>query len=99
MSIQEQIEQKLHEAFQPEYLEIMNESHMHRGSATESHFKVILVSELFSGKRLILRHREVNTVLAYELKHQIHALSLHLYTPEQWGKQDNIPLSPPCSNK
>lgn len=39
-SMQENIESKLREALSPVHLEVINESHMHSGPATESHFKV-----------------------------------------------------------
>lgn len=99
MSIQQTIEEKLTQAFEPTFLDVFNESHQHRGPATESHFKVILVSEAFVEKSRIARHRAVNQVLSYELEHHIHALSLNLYTPEQWDNQVKIPASPPCVKK
>lgn len=40
-SMQDTIERKLIEALSPVYLEVINESHMHSGPATESHFKVM----------------------------------------------------------
>ncbi len=44
--LQEVIETKLHNAFQPDYLKVLNESYMHNvAPGSESHFKVIVVSE------------------------------------------------------
>ncbi|RUO32260.1 transcriptional regulator [Aliidiomarina sedimenti] len=96
MSMQQVIEQKLERVFTPEYLEVLNESHMHSGPATESHFKVIIVSSGFKGERLLNRHRSVNEVLADELAEHIHALALHTYTPDEWVEKGNAPLSPAC---
>jgi len=93
--LQQQIEARLHEAFAPEYLEVINESHMHSGPATESHFKVVLVSPTFEGMKLIQRHRAVNEALK-DLLAQFHALALHTYTPEEWAKKGGAPASPPC---
>ncbi|MEE9445453.1 MAG: BolA family protein, partial [Cocleimonas sp.] len=81
MAIQDTIETKLTELLQPEVLDIFNESHMHSGPATESHFKVVAVSQAFEGKMLIARHRMLNKALADELN-TIHALSLHTMTPD-----------------
>ena len=39
-TMQETIESRLMEALSPVHLEVINESHMHSGPATESHFKV-----------------------------------------------------------
>ena len=95
MSMLEQIQNKLKNAFNIQYLEVFNESHMHsRGS--ESHFKVILVTHEFEGKRLLQRHRAINTVLSDELSNHIHALSLHTYTPSEWQQQTAAPDSPKC---
>jgi len=97
MSMQTTIEQKLTDAFSPITLNIENESHMHGGSATESHFKVTLVSEKFSGKMLIARHRMINETLKEELDGQIHALTLHTMTTEEYAAKGGVVAdSPPC---
>ncbi len=97
MSIAKQMESKLAQAFEPVHLEIANESHMHSGPATESHFKVTVVSSRFQGLPLIRQHRLVNEVLKEELSGQIHALALHTYTPDEWFERGGtVPASPPC---
>ncbi|MBW3698016.1 BolA/IbaG family iron-sulfur metabolism protein [Vibrio sp. T187] len=96
--IQEIIETKLHEELSPLHLEVVNESYMHNvPTGSESHFKVIIVSEAFEGLRLIGRHRKVNQTLAEELANSIHALSMHTYTPEEWKVENgSVPDSPMC---
>ena len=97
MSIASQMEQKLTQALEPVHLEIANESHMHSGPATESHFKVTIVSERFTGLPLIKQHRLVNDVLKEELAGRIHALALHTYTPDEWFERAGpVPESPAC---
>jgi BolA protein len=95
---QENIKQKLESAFSPLHLEVVNESHMHNvPEGSESHFKIVLVSDAFKGERLINRHRQVNSVLADELRGGVHALALHTQTPEEWfEKGGRVPDSPPC---
>lgn len=97
MSVQQTIEQKL-QVLHPEYLEVLNESHMHNvPEGSESHFKVTLVSPDFEGKTLVTRHRMINQALADELAGPVHALSLHTMTPEEWFiKAGKTPQSPPC---
>ena len=96
INMQETIEQKLTEALTPEFLEVLNESHMHSGPATESHYKVVAVSNAFEGKMLIARHRMINAALADELQ-QIHALALHTMTPdEHFEKAGKVADSPQC---
>ena len=96
--IQQQIEKKLQEAFTPEILEVLNESHMHNvPPGSESHFKVTLVSDQFDGKMLVARHRMVNKVLAEELNGLIHALALHTLTPQQYFERaGKVANSPEC---
>ncbi len=99
MSIESAIEQKLLSAFSPIYLDVINESHQHNVPAgSESHFKVIIVSEDFEDERLIKRHRAINSVLSKELANSIHALALHAYTEKEWQDYyaENTPLSPQC---
>lgn len=94
MSIQERIQEKLQE-LNPVHVEIFNESHMHAGPASDSHFKLIVVSEAFVGVRTVARHQKVYKILAQELQGPVHALSLFLYAPEEW-QQAEVPSSPSC---
>ena len=98
MSMQRQIEAKLRQALNPNTLDVINESHLHNvPPGSESHFKAVIVSEQFAGKRLVARHRMVNEVLAAELTGGIHALALHTLTPEEYKqKQGAIADSPLC---
>lgn len=98
MSVQTEIEAKLTKALQPRHLEVINESSNHNvPPGSESHFKVVIVSEAFDGKMLVARHRMINEILADELQHKIHALAMHTYTPEEWNEiSGQAPASPPC---
>lgn len=97
MSIANTLQKKLQQELTPLHLEIENESHMHSGPATESHFKITVVSDAFDGMMLIKQHRLVNQILKAELE-QIHALALHTYTTEKWAKRNNLsPDSPACA--
>ncbi|BFM48284.1 BolA/IbaG family iron-sulfur metabolism protein [Marinomonas sp. THO17] len=97
MKIQQQIEGVLTEAFAVHHMTLLNESHMHNVPLdSESHFKLILVSDDFIGKRAVQRHQQIYSVLHEEM-HLIHALALHPYTIEEWQKRnENAPLSPKC---
>ena len=98
MNIQMNIEQKLLDHFKPAHLEVVNESFMHNvPQGSETHFKVVLVTPEFKGKRLINRHRAVNSILKEELADQIHALALHTYTDDEWSSlYGDAPNSPAC---
>ena len=98
MTTQETIQQKLQAAFSPMHLEVINESDNHNvPKGSESHFKVVLVSQAFEGESLLARHRQVNKVLADELQGGIHALALHTMVPEDWFNQGGtVRESPEC---
>jgi BolA protein len=98
MKIQARIEAKLAEGIELQHLEVLNESGNHNVPAgSESHFKVVLVSEMFEGQRLLIRHKTVNQLLKEELANDIHALAIHTYTAQEWVKKNGAaPLSPPC---
>ena len=70
----------------PTRLDIVNESELHAGHRSspgtgESHFRILIVSESFTGKSRVERHRLVNDLLAEELAGRIHALALKAYAP------------------
>lgn len=98
MNMQTQIEEKLVKELNIQHLELVNESSNHNvPPGSESHFKIVVVAPDFAGKSLINRHRLINSILADELKGQIHALAMHTYTEEEWAKvSDGAPMSPPC---
>lgn len=94
MSVAESLQAKL-AVLNPVHLELINESHMHAGPATDSHFKLVLVSDAFEGLRAVARHQKVYGLLADELKGPVHALALHLYTTQEWQTAE-VPASPKC---
>ncbi len=98
MQVQNSIQQKLEQAFVVDVLEVTNESHMHSVPPnSETHFKVTLVSVAFEGRRKVQRHQGIYTLLKDELDGPVHALALHLYTPEEWrARQASSPDSPNC---
>ena len=72
-------------ALEPIHLEVLNESGNHNVPAgSESHFKVVLVADVFRGKGLLARHRLVNELLEDELAGPVHALSLNTLSGEEW---------------
>ncbi|MBI3774967.1 MAG: BolA family transcriptional regulator [Gammaproteobacteria bacterium] len=83
-----QIRTKLTEAFAPQRLDIVDESHKHAGHEGArgggGHFNVMIVAEAFAGQTLIQRHRMIYTALGEELKQAIHALSIKAYTPAEF---------------
>ncbi|KAF2069811.1 hypothetical protein CYY_008871 [Polysphondylium violaceum] len=94
--VQSIIESKLVERFKPTFIQVLNESHMH-SRGTDTHFKVVIVSDEFKDQRLVQQHRLVNQALSNELSNGVHALSIHTHTPENWESNSPIiPKSPGC---
>lgn len=87
----------LKSTFEPRHLEVHNESDQHNvPPGSESHFKVVLVTEAFVGKRQVQRHQAVYAALAEQLRGPVHALALHTFSPEEWSDKHSVPGSPPC---
>jgi BolA protein len=90
MAIKDIISNKLQEAFTPESLQVVDESHLHEGHAGhqasgETHFRVYIVSDAFKGKSRVDRHRLINAALAAELSGRVHALAIHAQAPGEGG--------------
>ena len=82
------------QAFSPSHLEVLDESHMH-SRGLETHYKAVIVSEAFAGRRAVQRHQAVYRTLG-PLMQEIHALALHTYTPDEWAQAGGAPDSPTC---
>lgn len=48
------------------------------------HFEAVIVSAEFRGKSRLEQHHLVYQVLGERIREEIHALSLHTMTPEEW---------------
>lgn len=96
MTVAQRIHDKLTQALTLQHLDIVNESHMHAGPATESHFKLTVVAEDFQGLSPVKRHQALYRLLAEELAGPVHALALHTYSPQEWAGSGQAPDSPLC---
>ena len=81
MSFKTRIEDKLRAAFQPERLEVLDESANHAGhggwrEGGETHFRVRIAASAFTGKSRVDTHRAINEVLSAELAERVHALAI-----------------------
>ncbi len=80
------IKEKLEQSFNPSHLEVRDESHKHahhagaaqhkaEGGSAESHFHVVIISEIFADMSRLAKHRAVLEALEVEMKLS-HAFSL-----------------------
>tara|TARA_B100001059_G_C17739597_1_gene530872 strand:- start:747 stop:1055 length:309 start_codon:yes stop_codon:yes gene_type:complete len=89
----------LKDYFNSSSLQLINESHKHNvPEGSESHFKLILVTDAFENLTLVKRHQEVYKALG-EVMNEIHALSMHLYDLKEYEKNPDTIDSPDCANK
>jgi len=89
----ESIKTKLEAALTPSVLEVIDESHKHAShahavsrhgtaeGAGETHFHVKVVSDSFTGKSRVDRHRTINGLLNVELATGVHALQIDAKAP------------------
>ena len=95
--IQKTIEEKLQQLLNPTYLKVINESHQHNvPTGSESHFKVVVVSEVFDGLRAVQRQQHVYKALSDEMAGGVHALTMQTLTPQEWAVDNTLIQSPPC---
>ena len=92
------IESKVRGAFAVQHMDLANESHMHSVPAnSETHFRLVLVSDSFDGMPRVRRHQAVYAVLDTEMQQGVHALALHTFTPAEWAARgENTHASPSC---
>ena len=77
------IKEKLFKEFNPEYLEVIDNSKKHHGHSgyTEgkvSHIEIIIKSEKFNDKSRVDIHREINSTIREEWVKGIHAVSIKI---------------------
>lgn len=80
------IRSRLEAAFNPDELDVVDDSHRHAGHAGardgRGHFQVRILSRRFAGKRTIERHRMVYAALGPMMQTDIHALGLVALSPD-----------------
>ena len=97
MSIADKIEEIITQGINCSEFYLENESHMHSGPAVDSHFKLIVISDDFVGKRAVQRHQSIYGLMSTLMNNPIHALAMHLFSKAEWReKEDKQLLSPKC---
>ncbi len=98
MTVQQSIQTKIAAALGPSHLEVVNESHMHSvPPGSESHFRVVVVSDRFEGLALVRRHQTVNQILEREFQDGLHALTMQTLTGAEWTRRGGqTRASPAC---
>ena len=79
------IYKKLNDFFKPDLLQVINDSHKHKGhvgspNTGNSHFSIIIKSNQLSLMNRVAGQRLIYSVLKDEMKNSIHALSIKIIT-------------------
>jgi stress-induced morphogen len=85
------LEDVLTRTFTPAMLRVVDDSARHAGHSGarpggETHYSVLLVTEVFRDMTRVARSRAVHAVLAAEFDGGLHALALTLRTPEEHAR-------------
>lgn len=88
------IKEKLSTALRPEFIQVLDDSQAHAGhegaKSGGGHYYLTIVSNEFQNQSRIKRHQLIYSVLGDMMKHDIHALSIKAYTPEENPQQQEI---------
>jgi BolA protein len=86
VSLKDWIVETLTQTLDPVDLSVEDESHLHAGHggwrpAGETHFRINVVSDAFTGKSRVDRHRIVNAAMAGAFERGLHALAINAKAP------------------
>jgi stress-induced morphogen len=99
MKVENSLNLKL-KVFNPELLVVVNESSMHKvPKGSETHFRIVVVSQQFEGVERLDRHRLIYDLFVDERKNDgLHAIAIWTFTPGEWAlRKDQLDLaSPKC---
>jgi len=77
------IEEKLQQEFEPTFLEVINNSHLHHGhlgddGSGNTHFAIRIKAEKLKNMSKVDAHRAIKKILAEEFKMGLHALEIRI---------------------
>lgn len=86
----EKIKQLLTVAFNPQLIEIIDDSASHAGHAGArsggGHYYVTIIADAFTGKTPVQRHQLIYQALGDMMKQEIHALGINALSPSEENK-------------
>ena len=97
--IESQIIDIINNKLSPSVLNLINESFMHNvPPGSESHFKLIVVSDVFKDLTNVKRHQLIYSTLN-KIMDEIHALSIYAFDENEYNANPIVIDSPNCANK
>lgn len=97
-TVKSAIEERLTAELAPDFLEVINESHMHKVvPGAETHFKLVIASSKFQGKSHVERHRMVYRLIDdIRKQHSVHAIAI---SASERAPDEPVAGSPACLGK
>ena len=76
-----EIDKTLRKKFEPVFLEVLDESELHRGhvgfkDGIQTHFKIVISAKIFEKMSRVSRERAIHKALGSSIMKNIHALSI-----------------------
>ena len=82
MSFFNKIKDKINKKINPENIILIDNSHLHKKhkffDSNKVHLKIIIKSKKLKKMNTIIAHKEIYSILAEELRNQIHALEIEI---------------------
>ncbi|MBU6338505.1 MAG: BolA family transcriptional regulator [Rickettsiales bacterium] len=81
--MKDRIIEKLKENLHPEFLEVKNNSYLHKGhlgdnGSGETHFEIIISAKILEDLSKVNAHRKINQLLKEEFNKGLHALEIRV---------------------
>ena len=75
------IDKTLRKKFEPVFLEVLDESELHRGhvgfkNGIQTHFKIVISAKIFEKMSRVSRERAIHKAIGSSMMKNIHALSI-----------------------
>lgn len=88
----------IRDGLDPIELTVTNESSMHNVPAdSETHFRLLVVADSFSGQSRVARHRTIHRLIGEQFREGLHALAIDALTPDEWQERNQrASVSPDC---
>ena len=79
--MEERIYKKLNDELQPSFLQVKNNSYLHKGhlgdnGTMETHFAIVVEAAILKGLSRVAAHQKVNRILQNEFEKGLHALEI-----------------------
>jgi len=83
MNREKKIYKAILEEFSPEFLEVKNNSHIHKGhsgykTSEDTHFSIIIKCEKLKKLKRLDAHKAINRLLIEEFQNGLHALEINI---------------------